>query len=101
MIPCAPRDGPLAPGTGFKFWIADADGFLRTSALGLNRTDRQGPGGIFGALVREANPDFKVLLAKAQTQAHHQGQNRQQQEDIGRKEGQHQSFNRIRGSTQA
>jgi hypothetical protein len=55
--------GPLVPGTGFKFWIADADGFLRTSALGLNRTDRQGPGGIFGSLVREGNPDFKVLLA--------------------------------------
>ena len=55
--------GPLAPGSGFKFWIADADGFLRTSALNLNRTDRQGPGGFFGALVQEGHPDFKTLLA--------------------------------------
>jgi len=55
--------GPIAPGTGFKFWIADADGFLRTSALNLNRTDREGPGGFFGALVREGHPDFRALLA--------------------------------------
>lgn len=55
--------GPLAPGSGFKFWIADADGFLRTSALALNRTDREGPGGFFGALVREGHPDFRTLLA--------------------------------------
>jgi len=55
--------GPLEPGTGFKFWIADADGFLRTSALNLNRTDREGPGGFFGALVREGHPDFRALLA--------------------------------------
>lgn len=55
--------GPINPGTGFKFWIADADGFLRTSALGLNRTDRTGPGGLFGGLVAENNSDFKTLLA--------------------------------------
>ncbi|MCE2825602.1 MAG: lamin tail domain-containing protein [Verrucomicrobium sp.] len=55
--------GPLEPGSGFKFWIADADGFLRTSALTLNRTDREGPGGFFGALVREGHPDFRTLLA--------------------------------------
>ena len=55
--------GPLEPGTGFKFWIADADGFLRTSALNLNRTDREGPGGFFGSLGREGNPDFRTLLA--------------------------------------
>jgi hypothetical protein len=34
--------GPIAAGSGYKFWIADADGFLRTSALGQNRTARQG-----------------------------------------------------------
>ena len=55
--------GPILPGTGFKFWIADADGFLRTSALGLNRTSRTGPGGLFGGLVAENHPDFKALLA--------------------------------------
>ena len=59
--------GPIRPGSGFKFWIADADGFLRTSALGLNRTSRAGPGDLFGdlfgGLVKESHPDFKMLLA--------------------------------------
>jgi hypothetical protein len=55
--------GPISPGSGFKFWIADADGFLRTSALGLNRTSRLGPGGLFGGLVAENHPDFKTQLA--------------------------------------
>jgi len=36
---------------------------LRTSALNLNRTDREGPGGFFGSLGREGNPDFRTLLA--------------------------------------
>ncbi len=55
--------GPIAPGSGFKFWAADADGFLRTSALTLDNTANPGPGGIFGALVAEGHPDFKILLA--------------------------------------
>jgi hypothetical protein len=55
--------GPVQPGTGFKFWLADADGFLRTSALTLDRTANAGPGGLFGALVAEGHPDFKTLLA--------------------------------------
>jgi hypothetical protein len=55
--------GPIGAGSGYKFWIADADGFLRTSALGLNRTVRNGPGGFFGDLVAENSPDFKTLLA--------------------------------------
>ena len=55
--------GPVDPGTGFKFWIADADGFLRTSALTLDTTTNAGPGGLFGALVAEGHPDFKMLLA--------------------------------------
>lgn len=55
--------GPVAPGSGFKFWIADADGFLRTSALGLNRLARVGPGGLWGGLVSEGHPDFKMLVA--------------------------------------
>ncbi len=55
--------GPIAPGTGFKFWIADGDGFLRTSALTLDTTTNTGPGGLFGALVTEGHPDFKILLA--------------------------------------
>lgn len=55
--------GPIEPGSGFKFWMADADGFLRTSALTLDRTSNPGPGGLFGALVSEGHPDFKILLA--------------------------------------
>lgn len=55
--------GPVEAGSGFKFWIADSDGFLRTSALGLDRTSNAGPGGLFGVLVSEADPDFMTLLA--------------------------------------
>ena len=55
--------GPIAAGTGFKFWIADADGFLRTSAMGLNRTVRNGPGDVLSGLVAENHSDFKTLLA--------------------------------------
>ncbi len=55
--------GPVDAGSGFKFWMADADGFLRTSALGRNQTSNTGPGGLFGALVRERDPDFMTLLA--------------------------------------
>ena len=55
--------GSVNAGSGFKFWIADADGFLRTSAIGLNRTVRNGPGYLFSALLAENNSDFKALLA--------------------------------------
>ena len=55
--------GSIEPGSGYKFWSADGDGFLRTSALSLNRTANTGPGGIFGALAAEGHPDFKTLLA--------------------------------------
>jgi len=55
--------GPIYAGSGFKFWIADADGFLRTSALNQDRTSNTGPGGLFGALVAEKDPDFMTLLA--------------------------------------
>jgi hypothetical protein len=55
--------GSIDAGSGFKFWIADADGFLRTSAMGSNRTSREGPGNVFGNLVREGHPDFKTLMA--------------------------------------
>lgn len=55
--------GPINAGTGFKFWIADADGFLQTSANGLNRTVRNGPGNLFSGLLAENNSDFKTLMA--------------------------------------
>ena len=53
--------GPIAPGSGFKFWSADADGFLRTPDG--DTTGTAGPGGFFGALADEGHPDFKMLLA--------------------------------------
>ncbi len=52
--------GPIEVGSGFKFWLADADGYLRA---GGNRTSNAGPGGLFGALVAEGDPDFMDLLA--------------------------------------
>lgn len=59
--------GPIAPGSGFKFWLADSDGYLYSpavsTALAADRTSNAGPGGIFGALVAEGHPDFKMLLA--------------------------------------
>jgi hypothetical protein len=55
--------GPIDPGSGFKFWLGDGDGYLRTSALTLNRTGDGGPAGIFGALTAERHPDFMMLLA--------------------------------------
>ncbi|MCF7972261.1 MAG: lamin tail domain-containing protein [Phycisphaerae bacterium] len=60
--------GPVAPGdsfdTGFKFWSADSDGFLRTSTMGSNKTSIAGPSDIFGSLVSERDPDFMTLLAE-------------------------------------
>jgi len=59
--------GPIVPGSGFKFWLADSDGYLYSpnvaSALTVNRTDNGGPGSIFSSLVAEGHPDFKTLLA--------------------------------------
>lgn len=55
--------GPLDAGSGFKFWMADADGFLRTNALTVNTTASTGPGGLFGGLNAEGNAEFRTLLA--------------------------------------
>jgi hypothetical protein len=55
--------GPLHAGSGFKFWLADADGFLRTSANNVNKSSDIGPAGLFGSLIAEGNSDFKMLLA--------------------------------------
>jgi hypothetical protein len=55
--------GSVEAGSGFKFWIADADGFLRTSALTLNYTQSSGPGNLFGGLTNEMHVDFKTLVA--------------------------------------
>ena len=52
--------GPIEVGTGFKFWLGDADGHIRSAS---DRTGNSGPAGIFGALVSERHPDFMTLLA--------------------------------------
>ena len=52
--------GPILPGSGFKFWLGDADGHIRT---GSDRTNNAGPGDLFGALVNQGHPDFMTLLA--------------------------------------
>ena len=53
--------GTRNAGSGFKFWMNDPDGFLRTGAG--NRTVRNGPGDLFSGLVGENNSDFKTLMA--------------------------------------
>ena len=61
--------GPVGPGSGFKFYLNDADGWLRTSpgdrtvrgAPGRNHGD--GPGSIFSMLHKEGHPEYRVLLA--------------------------------------
>lgn len=52
--------GPIQPGSGFKFWLGDADGHIRSPG---DRTGNSGPAGIFGSLVNEGHPDFMMLLA--------------------------------------
>ena len=61
--------GPVGEGSGFKFFLNDSDGFLRTRAG--NRTARDapgrkngdGPGSIFSMLHKEGHPDYLILLA--------------------------------------
>ena len=55
--------GSADAGSGFKFWLADGDGYLQTSAMGLDNTASTGPAGLFGALVTEGAADFKTLVA--------------------------------------
>jgi len=52
--------GPIAAGSGFKFWIGDADGFLRDNN---KQPSNPGPAGIFGQLVSEGHEDFMTLLS--------------------------------------
>ena len=68
--------GPTIPGSGFKFYLNDADGFFQSPARRWygepsNRTARgapgrqpgDGPGSIFSTLLAEGNPDYRALLA--------------------------------------
>lgn len=65
--------GPNVPGSGFKFYLNDADGWFcgpyycqagnRTTRGAPGRLDGDGPGSIFSTLVKESHPDFRILLA--------------------------------------
>ena len=51
--------GPIEAGRGFNFYLADADGLLRTSG---NRTGSNGPGSLMTTLRAEGDPDFQTLF---------------------------------------
>jgi hypothetical protein len=65
--------GPNVPGSGFKFYLNDADGWFcgpYYCAAGDNtvrgapgRDVGDGPGSIFSMLAREGHPDYRALLA--------------------------------------
>ncbi|MBN1420834.1 MAG: lamin tail domain-containing protein [Planctomycetes bacterium] len=60
--------GPTAPGSGFKFFLNDADGFTRdagnrTSMGQPGRQNGDGPGSIFSMLLAEHHPDYMTLLS--------------------------------------
>ena len=65
--------GPNVPGSGFKFYLNDADGWFcgpYYCAAGNNtvrgapgRDLGDGPGSIFSMLAREGHPDYRALLA--------------------------------------
>ena len=59
--------GPAGPGSGFKFFLNDADGFTRsvgnrTSMGQPGRSSGDGPGSIFSMLLAEGHPDYLTLL---------------------------------------
>ena len=67
--------GPTIPGSGFKWMINDADGWLSASAWDGNsnntarsnpppgRRPGDGPGSLFSTLLTQAHPDYRALLA--------------------------------------
>jgi hypothetical protein len=65
--------GPTVPGSGFKFYLNDADGWFcgpyycaagdRTQRGAPGRSPGDGPGSIFSMLFKSANPDYRTLLA--------------------------------------
>lgn len=55
--------GTVAAGSGFKFWIADADGFLRTGALSQDTTGANGPADLITSLRTQNHADFRTLFA--------------------------------------
>lgn len=76
--------GPNVPGTGFKFFLNDSDGWLcvpnycasgdRTARGAPGRQGGDGPGSLFSTLLKEGNPDFRTLVADRFHRAlHHDG----------------------------
>ncbi|MBI1841388.1 MAG: CotH kinase family protein, partial [Verrucomicrobia bacterium] len=65
--------GPNTPGSGFKYYLNDADGWFcgtwycaaddRTSRGAPGRSAGDGPGSIFSMLYKEGNPEYRTLLA--------------------------------------
>lgn len=65
--------GPNVPGSGFKFYLNDADGWfcVPTYCAAGNRTARSspgkqagdGPGSVFSMLFKEGHPEYRTLLA--------------------------------------
>ena len=65
--------GPKVPGSGFKFYLNDADGWFcgsyycaagdRTARGAPGRSAGDGPGSLFSTLFAENNPEYRILLA--------------------------------------
>ena len=68
--------GPKNAGSGAKYWLNDADGFLainawdgnsnntaRTAAPPVGRLNGDGPGGVLSSLHYAGNADFRMLVA--------------------------------------
>lgn len=65
--------GPTVPGTGFQFYLNDADGWFcvpqycaagnRTARSTPGRQGGDGPGSLFSMLLAAGDPDYRVLLA--------------------------------------
>lgn len=71
--------GPNTPGSGFKFYLNDADGWFagsfynaaddRTVRSAPGRQAGDGPGSVFSMLFKEGTPEYKMLLADRIQQA--------------------------------
>ncbi|TKG96629.1 T9SS type A sorting domain-containing protein [Puteibacter caeruleilacunae] len=60
--------GPTAKGSGFKFLLNDADGYLRNAGnrTGMDQPGKRnadGPGSIFSMLLEEGDPRYRKILA--------------------------------------
>ena len=65
--------GPNVPGSGFKFYLNDADGWFcgpyycaagdRTARGAPGRLAGDGPGSLFSMLFKQGHPDYRALLA--------------------------------------